>query len=98
MALDEGPIGIDIEAIRHVDKELIQRTMNEKERELVNEGLSELERDRAFTRLWTQKEAVAKALGTGITSFEQLQQLLETGKWKIETFEKEKYIYSIAYK
>ena len=98
VALDEGPIGIDIEAIRHVDKELIQRTMNEKERELVNEGLSELERDRAFTRLWTQKEAVAKALGTGITSFEQLQQLLETGKWKIETFEKEKYIYSIAYK
>lgn len=97
VAVDEKPIGIDIEAIRHADEELIKRTMNEAERELVNEGMSELERDRAFIRLWTQKEAVVKMQGTGITSFEQVQKILEIGDWKLETFEKANYIYSIAY-
>ena len=97
VAVDEKPIGIDIEAIRHADEELIKRTMNEAERELVNEGMSELERDRAFIRLWTQKEAVVKMQGTGITSFEQVQKILEIGDWKLETIEKENYIYSIAY-
>ena len=97
VAVDDKPIGIDIEAIRHADEELIARTMNEAERELVNEGMSELERDRAFIRLWTQKEAVVKMQGTGITSFEQVQKILEIGDWKLETFEKANYIYSIAY-
>ncbi len=97
VAVDEKPIGIDIEAIRHADEELIKRTMNEAERELVNDGMSALERDRAFIRLWTQKEAVVKMQGTGITSFEQVQKILEIGDWKLETFEKANYIYSIAY-
>ena len=97
VAVDDKPIGIDIEAVRHADEELIARTMNEAERELVNEGMSALERDRAFIRLWTQKEAVVKMQGTGITSFEQVQKILEIGDWKLETFEKANYIYSIAY-
>jgi phosphopantetheinyl transferase len=68
--------------------------MNEEERLWVmGYGL----RDRRFTRLWTQKEAVVKAIGTGIVSFEQLQTILDNGQWALETFETEKYIYSIAY-
>ena len=95
VAIDEEPIGIDIEAIRHADEALIERTMNEEERLWVmGYGL----RDRAFTRLWTQKEAVLKAQGVGIESFEQLQGIRnqESG-FRIQSFEKEKYIYSIAY-
>ena len=95
VAIDEEPIGIDIEAIRHADEALIERTMNEEERLWVmGYGL----RDRAFTRLWTQKEAVLKAEGVGIESFEQLQGIRnqESG-FRIQSFEKEKYIYSIAY-
>ena len=96
--MDERPIGIDIEGIRHADEELIKRVMNEGEMELVNEGMSELEKNRAFTRLWTQKEAVVKLKGTGIESFEQLQNILsEDRKIEISTFEKDNYIYSIAY-
>lgn len=90
VATDDRPIGIDIEGIRHADADLIARTMSEEERE----GMDE----RKFTRLWTQKEAVVKAQGVGIQSFEQLQNLLENDEWKVESFESEKYIYSIAHK
>lgn len=89
VAIYDQPIGIDIEAIRHADEELIERVMSPEERV----GMD----DRKFTRLWTQKEAIVKAQGTGIVSFKQLQSIIENRKSKIETFETEKYIYSIAY-
>ena len=98
VAIDDQPIGIDIEAIRHADEDLITRAMNAQERV----GMD----DRKFTRLWTQKEAIVKAQGVGIVSFEQLQGIRsqESGflSWRndyfrIQTVEKEKYIYSIAY-
>ena len=89
VAIDDKPVGIDIEGIRHANDDLIERVMNEKERV----GMD----DRKFTRLWTQKEAIVKAQGTGIMSFEQLQSILDSGDWTLETIEKENYIYSIAY-
>ena len=91
VAVDEKPIGIDIEAIRRADKDLIERVMSTEERQAIQS-------DRDFTRLWTQKEAVVKALGTGITSFEQLQGIRnEDLGFRIQTIEKDNYIYSIAY-
>ena len=65
--------------------------MNEEERD----GMD----DRKFTRLWTQKEAIVKAQGVGILSFEQLQGIRsqESG-FRMQTIEKDNYIYSIAYK
>ena len=91
VAVDDKPVGIDIESIRHAEEELIERTMNAEERRTI---LS----DRDFTRLWTQKEAVVKAQGTGIESFEQLQKTLDSTDMKLDTFETDRYIYSIAYK
>jgi 4'-phosphopantetheinyl transferase len=97
VAIDEQPIGIDIEGIRHADEELIERVMSEKEKLQITNHQSPMESARAFTRLWTQKEAIVKAQGTGIMSFEQLQKtLVESLKFKVESVEKEKYIYSIA--
>lgn len=97
VAIDDQPIGMDIEAIRHADKELIERTMNEEEiRTIANANANA---DRAFTRLWTQKEAIVKAQGVGIQSFEQLQGIrAQDSGFKIRTVEKDNYIYSIAYK
>lgn len=93
VAIDDQPIGIDIEGIRHADADLIARTMNEEERLRIKElGIRE------FTRLWTRKEAVVKAQGVGIQSFEQLQHIMSKSRdLEISTFEKENYIYSIAY-
>ena len=104
VAIDDKPIGIDIEAIRHAEEDLIERTMNAEEVERIRgleiRGLE----DREFTRLWTQKEAIVKAQGVGIVSFEQLQTILDESKksrvksreLKVESVEKEKYIYSVA--
>ncbi len=89
VAIDDQPVGIDIEAIRNVDQDLILRTMNEEEQRQIHSN-------RDFTRLWTQKEAILKMEGTGITSFEQLQGL-SIPDYRIQTIEKEKYIYTIAY-
>ena len=103
VAIDDEPIGIDIEGIRHADEDLIKRVMNEGER-LAISGERLADRDRAFTRLWTQKEAVVKMQGVGIQSFEQLQHILSeyraTGipeHRHLETIERDNYIYSIAY-
>lgn len=90
VAIDDEPVGIDIEAIRQADQNLIARVMNKEEQK----GMD----SRIFTRLWTQKEAVVKAQGVGICSFEQLQRVLDSPDFRVETFEKENYIYSIAYK
>jgi len=90
VAIDEQPIGIDIEGIRHADEELMERVMSPSERV----GMDE----RKFTRLWTQKEAIVKAEGVGIQSFEQLQTIgVQNTEYRVQTVEKEKYIYSIAY-
>ena len=95
VAVDEEPIGIDIETIRSADEGLIKRVMSAEEQEMIEQAEDPA---RVFTRLWTQKEAVVKAQGTGIFSFEQLQGIRsqESGL-KIQTFEKANYIYSIAY-
>lgn len=89
VAIDDQPVGIDIEAIRNVDQDLVLRTMNEEEQRQIHSN-------RDFTRLWTQKEAILKMEGTGIISFEQLQGL-SIPDYRIQTIEKEKYIYTIAY-
>lgn len=93
VALDDQPIGIDIESIRRFDPELVIRTMSLSEQTLI---ASSAHPERAFIRLWTQKEAILKMQGTGITSFEQLQ-TLPISDYRIHTIEKEKYIYTIAY-
>jgi len=101
VAVDEKPVGIDIESIRKADKDLIERVMYAREQSMIANAADP---DREFTRLWTQKEAIVKWRGTGIESFEQLQLLLlpsfdrdVTKPRIIQTYEQEKYIYSIAY-
>lgn len=93
VVVDNQPIGVDIESLRSANQDLIERTMNAEEQAQIAEAA---DRERAFIRLWTQKEAVVKAQGRGIESFEQLQNVLSIGG-RIDSFETEKYIYSIAY-
>lgn len=73
VAVSENPIGIDIEHIRTAKPELVARTMNEKEQNVICSAPSP---DVAFTRLWTQKEAVLKMQGTGILSIDGMKNTL----------------------
>ena len=93
VAVDKLPVGIDIEGLRRADKELITRTMNQAEQQAI--AMAQ-DTNRCFTRLWTQKEAVLKCIGTGIEGFEQLQQTLTSFEGMVQTFETDHYIYSIA--
>lgn len=73
VAISKNPIGIDIEHIRTAKPELVARTMNEKEQAEIWAAASP---DIAFTRLWTQKEAVLKLQGTGILSIDGIKNTL----------------------
>ena len=92
-ALSGRPVGIDIESVGRYDERLARYTMNERELE---EIASSGQPDIAFTRLWTQKEAVLKWKGTGIDR--NLKQVLG-GVEGIETTvnEAKGYVVSVYY-
>lgn len=62
-AVSDHPIGIDIEAIGRYSESLASYCMNAEELREINDSEN---RDIAFTRLWTKKEATAKLTGEGI--------------------------------
>lgn len=91
----EREIGIDIESIRHADEALIRYTMNEEEQALIHKAQ---EPDRMFTRLWTQKEAVIKARGTGLVDELPLvlSSLSTEDKERLQTLEMSDSIFSFS--
>ncbi len=91
-AISDSPVGIDIESVsRKVSDSLIRYSMTSEEAEGI--ALS-IDKDRAFLRLWTQKEAVAKLLGTGIR--DDFKHILSQDDYDIETQESERWVMSIA--
>jgi len=93
--IDDKPCGIDIECTeRRVTDSLIHYSMNEEEqtsilRLPVGEG-----RETVFLRLWTQKEAVLKLMGTGIR--DTMKDVLINCPYNIETKETDRWIMSVA--
>ncbi len=60
-ALNDQPVGIDIESIGHYDEEVAVHVMSEKElQEIKASSMPEA----AFTRLWTMKESLYKLTGS----------------------------------
>ena len=91
--IDDRPCGIDIEsANRHVSDSVIRYSMNEGEQALIRESDDP---QRTFLRLWTQKEALLKLLGTGIR--DNMRDILSAHSYAIESKENERYILSVAW-
>ena len=66
---DEGRVGVDVERLRPVrrsDRVAARRFAPSEQAWLGATGLRE--RDAAFLRIWTRKEAFAKALGSGLAT------------------------------
>ena len=66
--------------------------MNEGEQTLIRKSDDP---QRTFFRLWTQKEALLKKLGTGINN--TMRNILSDQPHTIETRENERYILSVAW-
>lgn len=62
--IDTHPVGIDVEYYRKYSTALLERTMNKKECDII---FSSPYPSCQFIQFWTQKEAVLKLRGTGIT-------------------------------
>ena len=92
VAVDEQPIGVDIQTFRPFSEALLRRCMNEEEQRQI---LSSEAPRQTFAALWTRKEAVVKLSGRGLTG--DLHAILE-GRHNIETHicENKGYAYSIA--
>jgi 4'-phosphopantetheinyl transferase len=94
VAVSENPIGVDIEVIRAFKPELMRKTMNQTEQTQI---LQAEQPNWQFIRLWTQKEAYLKMLGTGIIS--DLHHVLdntEVTKWYEISNQSPDYICTIA--
>lgn len=65
VAIGDHPVGVDVEGFKQPTQSLLQYTMNEDEIRRVQQSAYP---DQTFTTLWTQKEALFKYYGTGITS------------------------------
>lgn len=63
--IDDHPVGIDVETIGRYSESLANYCMNAKELQEISQAAN---RDIAFTRLWTMKEATAKLTGEGIST------------------------------
>ena len=97
VAIARTPVGIDVEAIVSVkrtdEQHFLDRTMSTKEQQLI---FASDDPCTAFTELWTRKEALAKAIGTGL-NMEQLPTMLEhTESSQLVSSHTPQYAYALA--
>jgi 4'-phosphopantetheinyl transferase len=65
---DDTPLGVDVEEIRPLpDRDAIATQFFHRSEAAALAALSDAEKDLAFFRTWTRKEAVTKALGRGLS-------------------------------
>ena len=70
----DGPVGIDVEGRRRVDRRLMERVCTADELTAIDRSGDPVT---AFLQLWTRKEAALKCRGTGIKGFGSMVHALE---------------------
>lgn len=98
VSVSHKPTGIDIQDIEPYSEGICKRMFSDGE---INNILSSDDRDRAFTRLWTLKEAAAKCDGKGLAvmkdfSFENCEKNFTKYGRNFSTFEKENLFISVC--
>ena len=91
-AVSNCEIGIDVEKIRQYNPKLANKYFSNKEIEII---CSSYNKDKEFTKIWTQKEAALKCTGLGISK------LLDTDYFKdfdYHTTEFDDYVITLATK
>ena len=93
-AMDSAPVGIDVEAVRPLDEDLLAHVMSPAEQA---EILADAAPGTAFMRFWTRKESILKLTGEGLC--DTLPSLLEntTGvRTRSVTAPDGRYVYTLA--
>ena len=92
-AIDDSPVGIDIESVGRYKDELARYTMNDEE---IAKIATAEDPEVVFIELWTKKEAATKLVGTGIT--DNLKEILTRAECVIGTTvsNDRKYVWSVA--
>lgn len=94
LAWGDSEVGVDIEKIRPCHEATVEKIFSTKQKETLV-GLKGDERDKAFTKIWTECEAMLKLKGTGFSkSWNKEKGPLE--KCSIHTFEFEGCFISLA--
>jgi 4'-phosphopantetheinyl transferase len=70
LAMSDAPVGVDIEQRMPIEWQQISQTFGEKEREMLDKAGDPIS---CFYRIWTMREAFAKADGRGIPLFDEEQ-------------------------
>ena len=100
VAVSEHEVGIDIEMLvspqRLCDKAFLDYTLSPQEQAQLR-AADTIEAQRIFTRLWTRKEALFKALGTGINVRELPFVLEKPHPYTIRSYDGDAYVCSLAY-
>lgn len=90
-AISTNPVGVDIETFRPVRESVVRYAMSEAEAQRI---LQAARPERAFTILWTQKEALVKLTGEGLNR--ELPALLESNTHRLSTLVMPQYVCTLA--
>ena len=95
VAVDNAPIGVDVERFVTPSESLLNYCLNEEEVQQVKQSACP---EQTFAAFWTKKEALFKLRGTGIThELRNVLTLLQPNE-RLETtlFEEKKYAFTLA--
>ena len=90
-AVNDQPVGVDVESIREYRESLVNYTMNDEEIAQIKSAENPAA---TFIRLWTMKEATTKLIGTGISN--DMKTVINTNKYRYTTVNRQRYIYTIC--
>ena len=99
-AVDDEPVGADVQVVKKVSVRLPKRVLSESElnkyQELLTDGTEEDTR-RYFTIRWTEKESIAKLIGKGIgLDFKTIEPKDYTMHTIIRSIDREEYVITTA--